>query len=150
MKNSKIILSVLAFAGMYLFSGCCQDSCIIEEKCRTKFGLILPEECPPNNGTTPCATGQTLATIPKEVAQAYIAAAKEGSPSFVSGMNVSACQVYLLAQQSQELFIILGKKPDNSAIIIGKYYMDSGDSAYADITNNMAGTPTCPPSYRCN
>jgi hypothetical protein len=150
MKNSKTLLTLLVIAGMYLLNSCCPESCYTEEKCRTMYGMIKPDECPSNPGTSPCPDGQTLMSIPKADAQAYIAAAKEGSPSFVSGMNVNPCQIYLLSQQSQDVFIILGKKPDNSAVIIGKYYLSSGDSAYADVTNNITGGPTCPPSYRCN
>lgn len=150
MKNSKTILPLFVIAGMFLLSSCCQESCYTEEKCREKFGMIKPEECPSNPGTSPCADGQTLISIPKETAQAYIEAAKGGSPSYLSGSNVSACQLYLLAQQSQDIFIVFGKKPDNSYIIIGKYILASGDSAYADVTGNVAGGPTCPPSVRCN
>lgn len=150
MKNSKTILTLFAIAGMYLLSGCSCESCYEEGKCKEKFGLISPDECPANPGSSPCADGQTLITISKENAQSYIAAAKEGTPTFISGSNVNSCQIYLLSQLSQDIFIVLGKKPDNSSIIIGKYYLASGDSAYVDVTGNVTGGPTCPPSYRCN
>jgi hypothetical protein len=150
MKNSKTLLTLLVIAGMYLLNSCCPESCHTEDKCRTMFGMIKPDECPSNPGTSPCPNGQSLISIPKADAQAYIAAASVGSPSFFNGMNVSPCQIYLLTQQSQTVYIIMGKKPDNSAIIIGKYFLASGDSAYADVTGDDPNSPLCPPSSRCN
>ncbi len=150
MKNSKTILTLFIVASVFILSSCCTNNCHNEQKCKDDFGLIKPEECPPNSGTSPCPNGQTLISLDNATAQSYIAAALTGSPSFVSGSNVNPCQIYLLSQQSQDIFIVLGKKPDGSNIIIGKYYLASGDSAYADVTGNVAGGPTCPPSTKCN
>lgn len=148
MKNPTAILLLLAVSGLFLMSSC---NCT-EQKCRDKFGMIKPDECPPapEPQPSPCTDGESLKSLAKAEAAAYISAAKAGSPTFISGSNASPCQLYLLSQLSQDIFIVLGKKPDNSYLIIGKYYLANGDSAYADVTGNVAGGPTCPPSTRCN
>ncbi len=150
MKNSKTILTLFVIAGMFLLNSCCTSDCHNEQKCKDDFGLIKPDECPTEPSPSPCSAGQTLISVDKATAQSYIAAAKTGSLEFISGSNVNPCQIYLLSQQSQDIFIVLGKKPDGSYIIIGKYYLASGDSAYADVTGNVTGGPTCPPSTKCN
>lgn len=153
MKQTKILLALAVIATVFSLSSCC--SFCSESGCKEKYGLIKPEECPacpecPTCPTSPCGAGATINSITKAEAAGYIARAASGTPTYKKGVNASPCQMYLISLEAQGIMNIIGQKSDGSYMVIAKYYLASGDSAYADVTGTLSGGPLCPPSTRCN
>jgi hypothetical protein len=144
MKKYLIVFAILSI----MITGCCNDSCITEEKCKDKF------PCPEYpTSTCDCAAGVVLATIDDATAKGYISKAKTDMTSFVSGVFVSNCQMCLInSEKPQEVCVITGLMGDGTAIIIGRYINEAGsDTVYVNITGPVVpGGPLCPPGTKCS
>ena len=146
MKNLKTIFTLFVMAGMFLLSSCCP-----EQKCRDKFGMIKPEECP---GLPERCNPGNLNPLDANVARAAILAAENDNLGYIKGVNVDRCKLYFFSQKGPypHRYIILGKdEAANKFIIIAKGITTSNSEEYYDITgDDDPQGPTCPPSTKCS
>ncbi|MFI5217851.1 MAG: hypothetical protein ACHQNT_00065 [Bacteroidia bacterium] len=130
----------------YVVTGCtCPNP--TKEKCTELY------PCPETttSACAACAAGAAITSITLEEAQTLINNAKSHITEYKSGVNVNPCQICLISQVSQGIFVSIGLLSDNvTPALVAKYFLATGDSAYANVTGSYPGGTLCPPGTKCN